>query len=410
MNGLVIHKGYMGVGGSSLSNNIPSEIDPSLEADYEQMGAGANVGSNHSMESVNIDLSSSIKTSAPPTSAPQNLIVRLKPDSLYEVELTWDPVPGATEYKVFRQYNSTFISVSQDMYVGSTSTNTFDDVPIDNGHNYYGVIASNADGDSPLSNVVSIEAVNIPLFRAPTEKYDFSQTSWTFSILCKEDLELHNIELLYRDHRIPTTTAPYVVYANSKTKLENGWINYSFPAVVLTVSGPLSYKVITFILALAPVPSWTAFLWYKMLDMCTSEGWDVDILGTKYDKFTLMLQSVIILAVFAFSFLLAWLIPRAIPSWLTLVLWGITILLWFLDVFIGSGLVNNIRYLALMFVGSLTVLFSTWLVFSKVAMALGERIYPSEAKLLHIVKTFVYLGLFALTLLIFINKVLEWIL
>lgn len=94
------------------------------------------------------------------TMAPTNLMSSLSVDA---VTLTWDPVPGATSYRVFRSTTATFGTEA----IATVTAPTFSQPGPAAGTTYwYRVAARNAGGDGPFSAAVSVTRTAPPA--APT--------------------------------------------------------------------------------------------------------------------------------------------------------------------------------------------------------------------------------------------------
>jgi uncharacterized protein (DUF1800 family)/fibronectin type 3 domain-containing protein len=92
---------------------------------------------------------SAIPTQSPPATAPANLSAA--PGNA-RIALTWDPVPGATSYRVFRSTTGEFDRT----VLATVTTNTFTNTGLVNQTQYwYRVVGRNTGGDGPFSLVAA---------------------------------------------------------------------------------------------------------------------------------------------------------------------------------------------------------------------------------------------------------------
>ncbi len=103
------------------------------------------------------------------------------PDTDGIIDLNWNYVENATSYFVYRDTNL-ITSVAELTPIGTTTTNSYQDIITTNGLCYYVIIANNADSNSSISNCESVEVVIpsatwgwTPTERVSTESLDYSR-------------------------------------------------------------------------------------------------------------------------------------------------------------------------------------------------------------------------------------------
>jgi nitrous oxidase accessory protein NosD len=84
------------------------------------------------------------------------------------ITLEWNDVVGATNYYVYRE-TSTITNITGLIPIATPTTSTYQDLGILNGTYYYAIIASNASGNSSLSNVESVVVAIPPINGNPPQ-------------------------------------------------------------------------------------------------------------------------------------------------------------------------------------------------------------------------------------------------
>jgi hypothetical protein len=105
------------------------------------------------------------------------------PSSSGNILLSWNPVEGATQYRIYRSMTPiTDVSGLTAIITGLTSTN-YQDTVLTNGTYYFVVVATNLVGNSPLSNCESVVVAIISQEPTdPTTTEDPTTTTEDFSI------------------------------------------------------------------------------------------------------------------------------------------------------------------------------------------------------------------------------------
>jgi hypothetical protein len=103
-----------------------------------------------------------------------------KPSKTGNITLDWDDVVGASSYYIYRDIN--IITTIDGMTpIGNTNISIFDDIGLADGTYYYVVIASNAYGNSSISNLESVYIIKPPYgVEDHYENNDTPQTAWSF--------------------------------------------------------------------------------------------------------------------------------------------------------------------------------------------------------------------------------------
>ncbi|WP_371804287.1 SBBP repeat-containing protein [Candidatus Lokiarchaeum ossiferum] len=80
----------------------------------------------------------------------------LNPSTTGNFILTWTPVSGATSYNIYRYSNPIFVLNSSVTKIAKTSLSSFNESISENGSYYYAVTATNASGESEISNCINV--------------------------------------------------------------------------------------------------------------------------------------------------------------------------------------------------------------------------------------------------------------